>query len=208
MVLIAVSGQPGAGSTTVGKALAEKLGVSYFSPGRLFKDIAEGKAKEQHYYSLFKELCDARGLKIPDMSAADDSHATNDFWDTPLGKSEELHNILDDLQKKLAETGDLVLDGKLSLRMIEKADLKVWLKASADERARRSAERDKIPFEEAKKVLLARQAKERKEWYSIYGFDYWDQEEDADLVIDTTEILPEKIVEKIVSALNVQSSRH
>jgi cytidylate kinase len=201
MVVVAISGQPGAGSTTVGRVLAEKLGVSYFSPGRLFKDIAEGRVKEQHYYSLFRELCDAQGLEIPDMSATDDSHATNDFWDTPLGRSEELHNILDDLQRKLAEKGDLVLDGKLSLKMVGNADLKVWLKASADERARRSAERDKIPFEEAKRVMLERQAKERKEWFRIYGFDYWDQEKDADLVIDTTSIPPQKIVDRIISAL-------
>ena len=201
MVVVVISGQPGAGSTTTARLLAEKLGVAFFSVGRVFKDIARGKVKKAYYYTFLKNLCAARGLEIPDMSAGDDSHAATSFWDTPLGKSKELHNILDELSNKLAEKGDVVIDGKLALRLVKNADLRVWLEASLNERARRAAERDSISLSEAKHLVSKRQEKEREEWKRIYGFDYWEQKWSADLLIDTTNISPSKIVNNIIAVL-------
>ena len=48
-LVIAISGLPGSGSTTIAKLLAKNLSLEYFSPGQLFKDIASGKYKEKSY---------------------------------------------------------------------------------------------------------------------------------------------------------------
>lgn len=203
MVVITISGPPGAGSSTTARLLAEKLGLLHYSTGRVFKDIAQGKVRQAYYYAFLKELCDARGLVIPVMSGSDDSSAAHSFWDTELGKSEELHNILDELANKLADKGDVVIDGKLSLKLVKNADLRVWLKCALKERARRSAERDGISVSKASVLVSEREKKERDEWINIYGFDYFRQEGIADLVIDTTRTPPERIVEKIVSRLKI-----
>jgi cytidylate kinase len=200
--VIAISGQPGVGSTTVSKLIAEKLSVNYFSPGRLWKDLARGQLKDKPYYSIFKKLCDKRGIEIPELNEKNDSHAVAKLWDLDFGKSKKFNESTDELQRKLAEKGNIIIDGKLSLRMIKNADIKIWLKASSDSRAERVSKRDSIDIAEAKQLLLFREEKEREEWKHIYGFDYFEQEKDAHLVIDTSNLLPEQIADKIIKCLN------
>src|SRR3989344_725544 len=120
---VVISGQPGAGNTTVAQLISKKLGIEYFSMGQLFKDIGRGTYKNKKYYPLFKELCDKKGLVMPDMDSKNETHAAFDFWKTEVGKSKELHNVIDELQLKIAENGNVVMEGKLSIRMIKKADL-------------------------------------------------------------------------------------
>ncbi len=199
--LIVVSGMPGAGSTTVSKILAEKLSLNYFSPGQLFKDISKGKVKEQHYYKLFKTLSDERNLEIPDFNSRNDSDAAINLWETPFGQSQELHEIIDELQLELAKKDNTILDGKLSIHMIPQATLKVWLKSSLDERAKRASKRDGLSQEQTKEIIKSREAKEREEWKKIYGIDYFDQEAQADLIIDSSDLSPQEVAEKIKANL-------
>lgn len=189
MVVIVISGQPGAGSTTTARLLAERKNLRYFSPGRVFKDIGRGTLKEQFYYREFKQRCDQLSLEIPNFSATNDTKSTLDLWNTSFGKDSRLHKVLDDLQKLVALQGDAVLDGKLSLHMIPNATLKVWLKASRAKRAERTNRRDGS-FEDAEKKLHERESIERNEWHAMYGIDYWAQEALAHLVIDTTDKSP------------------
>ena len=202
METIVISGQPGAGSTKTAEVLSKRLSINFFTAGKLFKSVARGTIKDQYYYQLFKELCDKRNLKIPEFNESNDTHGASNLWDTEFGKSKDFHNAIDELQPKLAEQGRIVIEGKLALRMIKKANLKIWLKAPLSERAKRSAGRDNISLEEAERVLRSRQEKEREGWKKIYGFDYWDQEKEADLVIETSNISPEQIVEEIIKKLN------
>ena len=201
MIVITISGKPGAGSSTTAKLLAKKLGLDYYSPGRVFKDIGLGIVKEQYYYPIFKGLCNKKQLTIPNMSAANDSQAVTSFWKTPLGKSKELHNVLDELSNKLAEKGNVIIDGKLALKLVKKSDLRVWLTASQRIRAERTSKRDGLRKEEAERMLLEREKKEREEWEKIYDFDYFQQEKQADIVINTSELSPEKIVQKIIKQI-------
>lgn len=202
MVVIAISGQPGAGSTTTSNILASRLNLRYFSPGRLFKDIAKGTVTDQYYYNLFKEKCDKLKISIPSRALSDDSHATLELWNSSFGKSKSFHKIIDDLQKELAAKGNIVIDGKLSLNMIPRANVKIWLKASLPARALRAAGRDSLIPNEAQQVLASREQAEREEWKKMYGFDYWEQEKQADLVIDTSGKSPEEVVSLILEKLS------
>ncbi|MBU5688211.1 MAG: AAA family ATPase, partial [Candidatus Aenigmarchaeota archaeon] len=70
MVVIAVSGLPGSGSSTLSKLLAEKLNLNYFSPGEYFKDhsnksnqtskaldvFKSGKGKEKKFHESIDEM--------------------------------------------------------------------------------------------------------------------------------------------------------
>lgn len=201
MPSILISGKPGAGSTTLAKLLASKLQLDYFSPGQLFKDVALGKVKNQFYYPLFKKMCDAKKLKVPDMNSSDNSNATIDLWKTQFGSSTILHNIIDKLQKVLAKKGDIVIDGKLSLFIIKSADLKVWLNADTKARAARTSFRDNLSKDTAIEIIKEREKNERATWKKIYGLDYFSQETLADLVIDTSKLSPEQVLERILAKL-------
>jgi len=170
--VIAISGPPGVGSTTIAKELAKKLRMDYFSPGFIQKGFAKGKNQ---------------------------SRAAIAVWKTKFGKSDELHKgLLDRMQLERAKKGDVVICGKLSIYILKNlADHKIWLEASLDERARRSAERDKLPVKDVKRMIRKRERIERSEWERIYGIDYFDQKKMADLVVDSTKLTVKETVDKI-----------
>lgn len=199
---IAISGLPGSGSTTTAKILAEKLGLNYFSPGRLFKDIAMGKFENQFYAEKFKELCTKRGLEIPSFLSTDDSTGAVNLWESDFGKNPKFHEAIDELQVVLSESGGIVIDGKLSLHMLRKANTKVWLFADIEERAKRAVKRDGIDPEKAVDIVTRRQNLERSEWHAIYGFDYAEQEKDAHIAIDTKSKTSEEVADEIAQFLN------
>jgi cytidylate kinase len=180
--VIAVSGPPGAGSTTIAKELAKKLGIEYFSPGFIQKGFAKGR---------------------------NESKAAIAVWKTKFGKSDELHKgLLDRLQIERARKGNVVVCGKLSIYILKDlAEHKVWLEASLDERARRSAKRDNLPIKDVKRMIMERERIERREWKRIYGIDYFDQKEMADLVVDSTKLTVNETVGRILDFIKSRKQK-
>ncbi|MBL7170337.1 MAG: cytidylate kinase family protein [Candidatus Aenigmarchaeota archaeon] len=173
MVVIAISGKPGAGTSTISKELAKKLGIDYFSPGQKFFKPSE---------------------------RMDDTHEALNTWKTKKGSSKDFHKQIDDYQRQLAKKGNIVICGKLSIWVLKDlADFKVWLDCDFEERAGRSAERDGINLEEARRKLKEREETEKQEWKRIYDFDRDVQQEMADLVIDTSKMSVKEVVEKIIT---------
>jgi len=199
---IVFSGKPGAGSTTSAKLLSERLDYNFFSAGQLFKEVASGKFKDQYYSKKFNEICSVYGLKVPDLNSENDSEGTNDLWNTPFGKSPKLHNVIDALNSSLGNEKRVVIEGKLAINLIQNTDYKVWSYAPFRVRAKREAEKDNLNLRKSWKVLWERQKRERKNWSNIYGFDYWDQKEKADLTIDTSKYSPEEIVNLVLKKIN------
>lgn len=179
-IVIVISGMPGCGSTTTGKHLAEKLGIKFFSVGHYFKSLShKGKETER---------------------------AVN-LWKSDTGKNIQFNkkgdtNALEEMQIALAKSGNIVIESKLGIRFLgEYADLRVWLKAPLHTRAERYAKRDGISAIEAAKLLEEKQKLERRNFKKIYGFDFFDQEKEADIVIDTSHKTPEQIVAEIIKTV-------
>ena len=175
MVVIVISGQPGCGSSTVAKLLAKKLKLRHFSVGDYNKrHIKNAKETEKSIM----------------------------MWKTKKGSSKKFHIDSDELARRHAKKGNIVIDGKLQVRLSKGLyDLGVWLKAPKSVRSKRYAKRDKISFSGAKKRLNEKESLERKNWLRIYGFDYFAQEKEADMVIDTARKKPEEIVGLIIKRL-------
>lgn len=181
MVVVALSGQPGSGSTTVGKLLAKKLGVEFFSVGLWNKSQLE---------------------KLEGRTTETETKNSVEMWKNKTGRSEEFHNKSDIMQKEMAAKGNIVIDGKLAIHMLRGfSDVTVWLKAPIETRAERYAQRDNIGKKEAEKILREKEQLERENWQRIYGFDYFEQEEEADLAIDVSRIRPEEIVKIILEKI-------
>jgi CMP/dCMP kinase len=170
MVAVAISGMPGCGSTTAGRLLAKKLRMDFFSSGEYFKSLAEGKTKG--------------ALK---------------FFASEKGSSKNLHESIDQMQIEKAKKGNIVCEGKLAIHFLKNiVDHKIWFKASQYVRAERYSRRDDIEFKEALSIVKEKDSLERKIFLEIYGFDTFNQEKDADIIIDTSHKNPDEIVQEIM----------
>lgn len=171
-LVIALSSPPGSGGSTVGKVLARRLKLEYFSPGFYYRKIMKQKRIE----------------KEPE------------FWKNKFGSSKELHEHIDQAQLEEARKGDIVVEGTLSIHFLKDlASHKVWLDVPLEVRAQRTAKRDKIPYQRALEEVEERQTMERKGWKKIYGFDYFDQKKEADLVVDASSLTVNQVVNKIMN---------
>jgi len=181
MVVIALSGLPGTGSSTAGKLLAKKLKLKYFSVGAWNKSHAK---------------------KFSGKEVKGETDKSVVVWRTKKGASSKFHFASDDISRKKAKQGNIVIDGKLAIWALKDiSDFSVWIKAPLSIRAKRIAGRDGITVEKAKKLVKEKEKLERKNWRRIYGFDYFVQEKEADLVINTAKKKPEEIVDLIISRL-------
>ncbi|HLD84003.1 MAG TPA: cytidylate kinase family protein [archaeon] len=169
MTVIAISGQPGCGSTTTGRLLAKKLGLEFFSAGEYFKSFSKGKTQE-----------------------------AVEFLGSEKGSSKDFHEAIDKLMIGKAKKGNVVVDGKLAIHFLKEiADVRVWLKASPAKRAERYAKRDEVSVEAAGRTVAEKDALERKTFRKLYGFDTFLQEKEADMAVDTSGKTPEEIVSEI-----------
>ncbi len=182
MVVIALAGQPGCGSSTTAKLLANRLGLAFFSVGSWNKD----------------QLKLLQGKKT--RSETQDSI---EMWRSARGSSAGFHHDSDMMQKEIAAKGDVVIDGKLSIHMLRGySSISIWLKADFSIRADRVANRDESSRTEAEMMLKEKESLERESWKKIYGFDYFEQEQEADIVIDVGNKEPGAILDIILKTMN------
>jgi cytidylate kinase len=179
-IVIAISGLPGSGSTTIAKELARRLKLDYYSPGEVFKG-----------YSKKRE-----------------SEAALEVWEL-FGNEKGFHEKnFDRIQIEKAKIGNIIICGKLSIFMLKGlADCKIWIDSDLRTRAERTAKRDKLPFEKALEQIKKREKIERENWKKIYGIDYIEQKKDADVVVENSRLTIEESVDKILDFINMRKGK-
>ncbi|MDD4010945.1 MAG: AAA family ATPase [Sphaerochaetaceae bacterium] len=127
-----------------------------------------------------------------------------DFWEMcALAEKDDNVDIeCDRRQVQMAMAEDAcVLGSRLAIWMLKDADLKVYLKASVEERARRIVKREGGDLADRREQTMQRDAHDTARYKRIYGIDNTKGPEIADLVIDTEGKTPEQIVDLIIDAI-------
>jgi len=118
-----------------------------------------------------------------------------------LAESDDNYDrYLDRRQVELAMAGSCVLASRLAIWLLDRADLKVYLCASAEVRSKRIAGRENIPWKQSLGDIDSRDTRDRNRYLKLYGIDI-DAYDFADAIIDTEKGDQHYVVEHIMRAL-------
>ncbi len=177
MISIAIDGPAGAGKSTLAKALAGKLGYIYIDTGAMYRTVAlwyirqgiDTKDREAMLPRLNDFLIDVRNIEgVQHMFL--DGEDVNGLIRTPevsMGASNvavvpEIRLKLVEIQRQLASRNNVIMDGRdIGTYVLPKAQLKIFLSATPEARARRrflenTAKGIETPFEEVLADMIAR----------------------------------------------------
>jgi cytidylate kinase len=138
-MLVAIDGPAGAGKSTVARAAADALGFTYLNSGAMYRAVAlAGDRDPATLHIAFdgdRVLLD--GEDVTDrLYAAEVSRLASERAADPV-----VREALVDKQRELLANGDWVAEGRdIGTVVAPGAELKVWLTADPDERARRRGE--------------------------------------------------------------------
>ena len=120
----------------------------------------------------FKNLAAEYGIGFAELHA----RAARDF---------SIDRTLDRRQLAAAAGGDCVLASRLAIWLLADAELKVYLTAPPELRARRIAQRERVPPDVALADTGRRDGSDRQRYLDLYRIDI-DDAAPADLVVDTS----------------------
>lgn len=210
---IAIDGPAGAGKSTIAKMVSAEMGYIYVDTGALYRTVAlyiteNGIADE----AIEESLCGAdASLKFIDgvQRVFLGDRDVSDLIRTPeismaasrTSAIPAVRAYLFELQKKIARENNVIMDGRdIGTVVLPDADVKIFLTASAEERANRrfkelSEKPDCPPYEEILRDIIQRDYQDMNRETAPLK-----QAEDA-VLVDTTELTLEQSAQRIAEII-------
>lgn len=163
---IAIDGPSGAGKSTVAKALADRLHFEYLDTGAMYRAITWGLLQEQVDVNREGDVKNA----LPTLEVTVKNHhtyvngqAVDDYIRTPeitravspVSSYGAVREKMVALQREIAKKSNIILDGRdIGTVVLPNADLKIFLTASPEVRARRRLHDEKNTSRETYQEIL------------------------------------------------------
>lgn len=218
-MIITLDGPSASGKSRAARTLAHRLGIYYLSTGYLYRAVAycalqrgaaivEGQPLER---ALVEQCADSRRLsyRYEQGNARvlfDTSDITDQLKNPIVDRSASIVSAqpvvraaLISVQRAIAESADLVADGRdCGSVVFPAAKYKFFITASLDERARRwaadcAARAIACTLDEARAALTERDTRDAARAASPLVVP------EGAVVIDTTDLTPDEVVERIVA---------
>lgn len=180
--MVAIDGPAGAGKSTIARAVAERTGSTYIDTGAMYRAVALHALREG---LDVEEDADAIGalagrLRFEFRQVDDEQHIFVDGEDveravrtpevgnlsSPVSAIPEVREHLVAAQRRMAERQPVVMEGRdIGTVVFPDALLKIYLTASAEERARRRYEQRIDQGEQAdyEQILADQQARDERD---------------------------------------------
>ena len=135
MVTITISGTPGRGKSTVGRLLAERLGLRYVNSGIVFREMAQNYQMSLEEFGKYAET------------------------------HQEVDQQVDDKQRDILSKGDVIVEGRIAGWIAVRNQIpaiKIMIDADVQTRAKRIVKREKGSIKrEKRKYKYGKKAKQR-----------------------------------------------
>lgn len=199
--VITLARQYGCGGRTVGKILADKLGVSYFDTD-IIRLAAEKNGVNPEFYKEFDEKATSRFAGLFGYSTSVGSFYSTTYTDMVINdkvffaESEVIKEVATKPCVIVGRCADHVLEGKENL-------VKVFL--HADMSARRDRIVNKYGIKDVKNIdkYILKADKHRAQYYNSYTDKEWGNIQNYDLTINTSKLSLEKVADIILNYLQL-----
>lgn len=210
---IAVDGPAGSGKSTVAKTVAKKLGIIYVDTGAMYRAVAYfciqkgvSPQDEAGVLSLLNEM----NLEIQPQSGGqrillDGEDITDKIRTQEIGqgasnvaKIQSVRQKLGDMQREMAKNNSVIMDGRdIANYVLPQAEVKIYMDAGVDERARRrvgelKAKGENPVFETIREEIIQRDENDMNRVYNPLH-----KSKEA-IYLDTTAMSIDEVVEKIL----------
>ena len=214
--MIAIDGPVASGKTSVGLALAKRLGFLFLDTGVMYRAVAWAVLKNNvniEDESAVSRL--ASELKIEIQKPSREDGRSNDIfvngedvtWEirgekvnnsvSQVSAYREVRKVLTEQQRYFGMQGDVVMVGRdIGTVVLPDADLKIFLKASAEERAKRRFQEEKARGNQTGFEQILKNMKMRDELDSSREVAPLTAAPDA-VIIDTDGRTKEEVIEEI-----------
>lgn len=216
-MLIAIDGTAGTGKSTVGKAVAAKLGYGFLSTGEMYRALA---------YKVFEKnivpedhdavLTTARALRFTFVRQSDATlkmYVDGDYLGDKLHLEEvgnvasrvstngEARRVLTEKMRAVGEDGGVVMEGRdVGTVVFPDAEMKFYLDASAAERAKRRVLQLKAAGEKADYDQILKLIEERDWRDSHRAVSPLKPAEDA-VIIDTSKLNLQQVTDAVLEKI-------
>ena len=213
---VAIDGPAGAGKSTIAKAAAQKLCFVYVDTGAIYRTV--GLAAKRHGYaaddhenvvamlpSLVIDMRYVDGVQKMFLNDEDVSEAIRtpeaSHYASNVAAMPEVRTYLMDMQRDMAKRYDVLMDGRdIGTVVLPNANLKIFLTASAEERARRRfaqlQEKGTIqPYEEVLAEIIERDKRDSERETAPLK-----QADDA-ILLDTSDLTQEQSIQAVIDLI-------
>ena len=210
--VIAIDGPAGAGKSTVAKIVAERLGCTYIDTGAMYRGVAWKTLRQSQEATDEAILRAVHDIDVRLSCTESGTHVTVDGTDvTAEIRTPEVTHIVSrvaalgavrekmvELQRTMAAEGAVVMDGRdIGTNVLPNADVKVFLTASVEERARRRYDEMRakgyaVDLEDLKQEIASRDKQDSEREISPLR-----QADDA-VLLDTTTLSIEEVAARIM----------
>jgi cytidylate kinase len=215
---LAIDGPAGSGKSTISARIAKKLNWTHIDTGAMYravtlKAIELGVDLEDESSYRFLESVnihyDFDKIYVDDLDVTEAIRSDKVTNNVSLVSSfPYVRRKLVDLQKKAAEKGNIVMDGRdIGTVVLPHADLKIFLTANVEERAKRRYKENKqkgkdLHISKVIEDIVVRDQKDSTRKESPL------RKADDAIIIDTTYLTIDQVVDKIIELTDKKENKH
>lgn len=208
-MIVAIDGPAGAGKSSVARAVAQRLGYRYLDTGAMYRALTwlalhegtpldDGEALAALAVDQPVDFGDGQSVAIAGRDVTDVIRRPEIDASVPVvARHPEVREVMRRRQRELGHRADVVIEGRdIGVVVVPEAELKIWLTADPDVRARRRhAEREGIDASELADELRRRDERDAANTHRA----------DDAVEVDTTDLTLDEVVERIASLASVRA---